>query len=78
MAYKNARTYVCVAFSRIFCPAALNFEIFVRNRCDADPEALADYILALLKHNAPENELRKELGLQLEEFLEKGAQSLLV
>ncbi|TFY79735.1 hypothetical protein EWM64_g4275, partial [Hericium alpestre] len=39
--------------------------------CDADPEALADYILALLKHNAPESELRKELTSQLEEFLEK-------
>lgn len=39
--------------------------------CDADPSALADYILALLKHNAPESELRKELAAQLEEFLEK-------
>ncbi|KAI0067886.1 hypothetical protein BV25DRAFT_1911750 [Artomyces pyxidatus] len=39
--------------------------------CDADPDALADYILALLKHNAPETELRKELASQLEEFLEK-------
>ncbi|KAI0670098.1 hypothetical protein C8Q78DRAFT_167784 [Trametes maxima] len=39
--------------------------------CDAEPGALADYILALLKHNQPEAELRKELGVQLEEFLEK-------
>ncbi|KAI0336015.1 hypothetical protein GY45DRAFT_572451 [Cubamyces sp. BRFM 1775] len=39
--------------------------------CDAEPGALADYILALLKHNAPEAELRKELAVQLEEFLEK-------
>lgn len=42
-------------------------------RCDAEPGALADYILALLKHQAPEPELRKELIAQLEEFLEKGA-----
>ena len=42
-------------------------------RCDADPSALADYILALLKHNGPEAELRKELATQLDEFLEKGA-----
>lgn len=42
-------------------------------RCDADPSALADYILALLKHNGPEPELRKELSSQLDEFLEKGA-----
>ncbi|KAI0824150.1 hypothetical protein BC628DRAFT_1323183 [Trametes gibbosa] len=39
--------------------------------CDAEPSALAEYILALLKHNAPEGELRKELTVQLEEFLEK-------
>ncbi|KAK7694451.1 hypothetical protein QCA50_001637 [Cerrena zonata] len=39
--------------------------------CDAEPGALADYILALLKHSAPETELRKELMSQLEEFLEK-------
>ncbi|KAI9512644.1 hypothetical protein F5148DRAFT_992132 [Russula earlei] len=39
--------------------------------CDADPSALADYILALLKHSGPESELRKELAAQLDEFLEK-------
>ncbi|KAH8100565.1 hypothetical protein BXZ70DRAFT_1022606 [Cristinia sonorae] len=39
--------------------------------CDAEPGALADYILALLKHAAPEAELRKELATQLDEFLEK-------
>ncbi|KAI0271515.1 hypothetical protein BC834DRAFT_859977 [Gloeopeniophorella convolvens] len=39
--------------------------------CDADPSALADYVLALLKHNAPESDLRKELASQLDEFLEK-------
>lgn len=41
-------------------------------RCDAEPGALADYILALLKHYVVESELRLELGKQLEEFLEKG------
>jgi RNA-binding protein 26 len=45
----------------------------VMYRCDAEPGALAEYILALLKHNVPENEMRKELSSQLEEFLEKGA-----
>lgn len=39
--------------------------------CDAEPGALADYILALLQHNVPENEMRKELATQLDEFLEK-------
>ncbi|KAF7310699.1 hypothetical protein HMN09_00612800 [Mycena chlorophos] len=38
--------------------------------CDAEPGALADYILALLKHNVPESEMRNELALQLQEFLE--------
>ncbi len=41
-------------------------------RCDAEPGALAEYILALLKHNVPESEMRKELAVQLDEFLEKG------
>ncbi|XP_006454808.1 hypothetical protein AGABI2DRAFT_198413 [Agaricus bisporus var. bisporus H97] len=39
--------------------------------CDAEPGALADYILALLKHNVSEPEMRKELLIQLDEFLEK-------
>ncbi|KAF8168342.1 hypothetical protein B0H34DRAFT_56490 [Crassisporium funariophilum] len=39
--------------------------------CDAEPGALADYILALLRHNVPESEMRKELAVQLDEFLEK-------
>lgn len=53
----------------------LNFKlshIQLLRRCDAEPGALADYILALLKHNVPESEMRKELAVQLEEFLEKG------
>ncbi|KAJ7357112.1 hypothetical protein DFH08DRAFT_736416 [Mycena albidolilacea] len=39
--------------------------------CDAEPGALADYLLALLKHDVPEAEMRKELTVQLDEFLEK-------
>ncbi|KAI0343890.1 hypothetical protein BDW22DRAFT_1412548 [Trametopsis cervina] len=45
--------------------------------CDAEPGALADYILALLKHNAPEADLRQELTSQLEEFLEKETSSFI-
>lgn len=41
--------------------------------CDADPEALADYVLALLKHDAAEPDLRKMFVSQLEEFLEEGS-----
>ena len=47
--------------------------ISIHVRCDAEPGALAEYILALLKHNAPESDLRQELTSQLEEFLEKGS-----
>ncbi|KAG7450293.1 uncharacterized protein BT62DRAFT_991286 [Guyanagaster necrorhizus] len=45
--------------------------------CDAEPGALAEYILALLKHNVPESEMRKELAVQLDEFLEKECQPFL-
>ncbi|KDQ19836.1 hypothetical protein BOTBODRAFT_62234 [Botryobasidium botryosum FD-172 SS1] len=41
--------------------------------CDADPEVLADYVLALLKHEAPEAELRTMFTSQLRDFLEKEA-----
>jgi hypothetical protein len=51
----------------------LKFDFLSNFRCDAEPGALADYILALLKHNVPESEMRKELSSQLEEFLEKGS-----
>jgi RNA-binding protein 26 len=37
--------------------------------CDADPEVLADYVLALLKHEGPEEELQSMLTEQLEDFL---------
>lgn len=47
--------------------------LFGKYRCDAEPGALADYILALLKHNVPESEMRQELAVQLDEFLEKGS-----
>ncbi|KAJ7597267.1 hypothetical protein C8J56DRAFT_919638 [Mycena floridula] len=45
--------------------------------CDAEPGALADYVLALLKHNGPESDLRKEMEAQLDEFLEKECSSFL-
>lgn len=37
--------------------------------CDADPEKLADYVIALLKHDKPEKELKNLCINQLEEFL---------
>jgi len=37
--------------------------------CDADPDVLADYVLALLKHPGGEAELRSMLSEQLSDFL---------
>jgi len=64
---------MCVLPDGLSSPSLTTIHIF---RCDAEPGALAEYILALLKHNVPENEMRKELSSQLEEFLEKGAHYL--
>ncbi|EJD04034.1 uncharacterized protein FOMMEDRAFT_106444 [Fomitiporia mediterranea MF3/22] len=41
--------------------------------CDAEPDALATYIIALLKHDVPEHDLRQEVIKQLDEFFEDGA-----
>ncbi|CAE6518190.1 unnamed protein product [Rhizoctonia solani] len=38
--------------------------------CDAEPEVLSNYILALLKHEAPEHELRETFRKQLYDFLD--------
>lgn len=49
------------------------FTELVYCRCDAEPEALATYIIALLKHDVPEQDLRQEVVKQLDEFFENGA-----
>ncbi|KAG9128232.1 hypothetical protein FRC07_002521 [Ceratobasidium sp. 392] len=38
--------------------------------CDAEPEVLSNYVLALLKHDAPESELKKTFETQLYDFLD--------
>ncbi|KAG9104147.1 hypothetical protein FRC06_005039 [Ceratobasidium sp. 370] len=38
--------------------------------CDAEPEVLSNYVLALLKHDAPEPELKKTFETQLFDFLD--------
>jgi len=42
--------------------------------CDADPEALAKYVYALIKKDKPTEELRKSMLTQLEVFLQKETQ----
>jgi len=67
MACQNSGTNVC---PESVCSTSVLSTAY--KSCDAEPGALADYILALLKHNVPESEMRKELAVQLDEFLEKG------
>ncbi|KAG8741542.1 hypothetical protein FRC10_002719 [Ceratobasidium sp. 414] len=38
--------------------------------CDAEPEVLSNYVLALLKHDAPEPELKKTFETKLYDFLD--------
>ena len=45
-------------------------------RCDADPEVLARYCLALVRKNQPNSELRKSMLEQMDLFL-KTSSSLL-
>jgi hypothetical protein len=46
--------------------------IFCNFRCDADPSALARYVLALLKKNKPQEELSSCMAEQLDVFLGSG------
>ncbi|MCJ8740501.1 hypothetical protein PDJAM_G00059630 [Pangasius djambal] len=40
--------------------------------CDADPSALANYVVALVKKDKPEKDLRALCADQLDVFLQKG------
>lgn len=54
----------------IYCIFALNCS------CDADPSALAKYVVALVKKDKTEKELKALCIDQLDVFLQKGRQSL--
>lgn len=47
-------------------------DISSHRSCDAEPEALATYIVALLKNDVSEHDLRTEAVKQLDEFFENG------
>jgi hypothetical protein len=51
-----------------------SIRVCVRSRCscDADPSALANYIIALLERDQPFDELKTSCMEKLEEFLDKG------
>lgn len=46
--------------------------VFFVYRCDADPSALAKYVLALVKKDKSEKELKALCVDQLDVFLQKG------
>ena len=41
-------------------------------RCEADPSALANYVVALVKKDKPEKDLKALCADQLDVFLQKG------
>lgn len=49
--------------------------IYVRSACssDADSDVLADYVLALIRSDAPDDEIRKTSVENLEDFLRESA-----
>ena len=60
------------------CPGVLAYFSRIKNgslslnRCDADPSALANYVVALVKKDKPEKELKAFCADQLDVFLQKG------
>lgn len=49
----------------------------VIRRCEADPSALANYVVALVKKDKPEKDLKALCADQLDVFLQKGMALLL-
>uniref|UniRef100_A0A8C0FW22 RNA binding motif protein 27 n=1 Tax=Bubo bubo TaxID=30461 RepID=A0A8C0FW22_BUBBB len=52
-------------------PSAESRMVLSLNRCDADPSALANYVVALVKKDKPEKELKAFCADQLDVFLQK-------
>lgn len=48
------------------------FFLFIYSSCDADPSALAKYVVALVKKDKSEKELKALCIDQLDVFLQKG------
>jgi RNA-binding protein 26 len=47
------------------------------NRCDAEPSVLADYVIALLKHDKEDKELMDLCASQLQDFLREDTAAFL-
>lgn len=72
MAYQrngsNVRLFSCSCFSIFVRWVAENIPVILR--CDAEPGALAKYVLALLRKDKPEPELMEFCIEQLDVFLQ--------
>lgn len=55
-----------------FCCNCIEKPCILTFRCDADPSALANYVVALVKKDKSEKELRALCADQLDVFLQKG------
>lgn len=64
----------CIVKVRYWVAEILQY-ICLTCRCDADPSALANYVVALVKKDKPEKELKALCADQLDVFLQKGMNS---
>lgn len=53
------------------CTAAATYAFFF-NRSDADSDVLADYVIALLKHDGDQDAVRKLCEEEIPDFLTEG------
>lgn len=66
-------SFLITAAQKMFCVSYIISNTFsIYCRCDADPAALAKYVLALIKKDMSDEELQKMMIGQLEVFLENG------
>lgn len=73
MAHQNTRANVLLL---LLHPQYSKSDSACLHRCDADPTVLSDYVLALLRHDEPESQLREGVQKQLSDFLESGTSSV--
>ena len=52
--------------------SGINGAFMIIRRCEADPSALANYVVALVKKDKPEKDLKALCADQLDVFLQKG------
>ena len=69
MGGKEAGRYVSLLQDAMICPSAFHLQNVCDPSSDADSDVLADYVLALIRADSPEQELKKGAIENLEDFL---------